>query len=420
MMQKILIYEENQDYMMLLKELLKNDNLFVEYINVMNFKEFKDNINNVKLVIIDERFLEKEEIKNLLYDSKKPFILLIDFNNNEIISKYGNEELIDYIIKTDLTNINYTKGIIEQYFKRENEKILLISKDEELIKKFTKFINRFNKSLIISNSFYEVPKILYRQRINIIFTEYFLETEKAIDSFDMINSLRTNYKKNTLSIIALTDYGRTKEGLSTKFLRTGGNDFLFKECNVIEFYSRLVANYEILDLFNKIEDRAIKDYLTNIYNRRYFFEYGSNKYMKSKRNNKDLYLIVMDIDKFKKINDEYGHDVGDLVIKEFVRGIRELIPTNNSLFARLGGEEFGLMIWDYKYEEIEKNLEEIMFYFRNKKIQIQEDKELQITVSIGVTNDYSEDLDKMMKISDELLYDVKNNGRNNYKIKLKD
>ena len=157
-----------------------------------------------------------------------------------------------------------------------------------------------------------------------------------------------------------------------------------------------------------LEEKSIRDPLTNAYNREYFESNYQRKIIQAKNNKKQLGLAILDIDHFKKVNDTFGHDVGDYVLIELVNKINNFSRTEDTLI-RWGGEEFLLMISIDSYQALFKVLENIRSLINNHYFQTVE----KITVSIGgsiyVPN---EAIKKAIKRADIALYSSKSNGRN--------
>lgn len=124
---------------------------------------------------------------------------------------------------------------------------------------------------------------------------------------------------------------------------------------------------------------------------------------------------MIDIDKFKSVNDTYGHPVGDIVLIEVVNTIKENLPTN-TLFGRLGGEEFAILFENISNEMILEVLENIRKNVEQKNIQIGDNKTLNVTISSGLAQkcENISNIDNLLKEADICLYEAKNGGRNQY------
>ena len=135
---------------------------------------------------------------------------------------------------------------------------------------------------------------------------------------------------------------------------------------------------------------------------------------KQKEKKQFLTVAMLDIDKFKNINDTHGHDVGDIAIKEIKRILDETLRTSD-LVARFGGEEFCIVLEDISVADTKALFEKVRKRFEDNIIKVNE-TEISYTVSFGVAYGMADSLDEMVKLSDHALYYAKENGRNQVKI----
>lgn len=157
-----------------------------------------------------------------------------------------------------------------------------------------------------------------------------------------------------------------------------------------------------------------KDHLTGAHNRRSYDE-QVRRYLQLHDIDKDpMTLIVLDIDFFKKINDAYGHDVGDFILKECVRLLQESFSREEDFIARLGGEEFGIILPGCNINAAVKMAEEAMNRIR-KEVFVEDKLEIRFTVSMGIAEIApNESADAWYKRADEALYESKQTGRNKF------
>jgi diguanylate cyclase (GGDEF)-like protein len=174
------------------------------------------------------------------------------------------------------------------------------------------------------------------------------------------------------------------------------------------------TNFKLEKLNDKLKDLSNRDPMTHAFNRRYFSEFSEKMLSLSVRNNQCVCLFILDIDKFKNINDNYGHSVGDKVIILLAQKLEEYVRTSD-IVARFGGEEFVIFlhntcidIAEKIAEKIRKNIEDIVVDTENG--------ELGFTVSIGVSqyDDEKDDnnIENTLKRADDSLYIAKKGGRN--------
>lgn len=160
-------------------------------------------------------------------------------------------------------------------------------------------------------------------------------------------------------------------------------------------------------LYKKIRENSIRDPLMGIYNRKYFFETLRN-IIKDDENRK-FAIVMVDLDDFKKINDEYGHQIGDIVLMEISKIILEGIESKDIL-ARYGGEEFIVYIHDIN--NIENKFEKIREAIESRNINSTTGNILNITATFGISIYKGNDLNKTVQQADESLYIGKSKGKN--------
>jgi diguanylate cyclase (GGDEF)-like protein len=161
----------------------------------------------------------------------------------------------------------------------------------------------------------------------------------------------------------------------------------------------------------ELETLNIKDSLTNVYNRRYYEQTIEKEMYNAKRYGYSLSVIMLDIDHFKKINDEHGHSVGDEVLTFYAKLIENSLRESDSL-CRVGGEEFLIILPHTNRDDAFEIAEKLRVLIQNSK------KIIPITMSFGVTEYISaESKDYLYKRVDEALYEAKESGRNRVVVK---
>jgi diguanylate cyclase (GGDEF)-like protein len=190
------------------------------------------------------------------------------------------------------------------------------------------------------------------------------------------------------------------------------------QANMIKTHTKLAMQTKQLKEANeKLEYMATKDYLTGINNRRNFFTIGNKILDLNLRNKESVYVAMFDLDKFKQLNDNYGHTTGDIALKEFTKQI-ELIKDEKDIFGRLGGEEFALIAVSTSKNDMIKKLNKMKDSIQNIIIK-KDDKEISFTVSIGLAQRLeNESFDELLDLADQQLYSAKTDGRNRIKVRL--
>jgi diguanylate cyclase (GGDEF)-like protein len=160
---------------------------------------------------------------------------------------------------------------------------------------------------------------------------------------------------------------------------------------------------------SRIQEESVRDYLTGLYNHRFFREELSKRIHEAERYDRTLGLILFDLDHFKRVNDEYGHQIGDRVLKEFGNLLQETTRSSDIVF-RYGGEEFAIILPEAELEDARQLADRIREDVAIHDFGI----DRQITVSGGVAEYPSDSNDEMnlIQIVDERLYEAKGAGRN--------
>lgn len=158
------------------------------------------------------------------------------------------------------------------------------------------------------------------------------------------------------------------------------------------------------------------DHLTSASNRKSFDEYLKKVVQMNKINNGQVSIIMLDIDFFKKINDAYGHDIGDFVLKECVHTLKQVFHKELEMVARIGGEEFVVVLPNHSIEHAIIRAEEAQKRIRNEAF-IQGSIDIRFTVSMGIAQLLeNETMSDWLKRADLALYQSKNSGRNKYTV----
>ena len=273
----------------------------------------------------------------------------------------------------------------------------------------------------------------------------FMENNSGIDSsdalgrslFDVFDDLSVEWFKHKAdTVIQLRNRAFTtweQRAYVFKFRNnrpiTGVTEYMYQNCTFIpvigttgKVQNLAVIVYDVTDIAtSKLELKAANDRLaqlsrtdglTQLYNRAYWEEMFSNEFKRQKRHAHDLSLIMFDIDHFKQVNDGYGHQVGDDVIRAVAEEVRQN-SRNTDIAGRYGGEEFALLLIDSDAENAMLFAERLRKAIENRRVSIP-DGELQVTVSLGVApwKETYHDYGAWIDAADKALYTSKDEGRN--------
>lgn len=171
------------------------------------------------------------------------------------------------------------------------------------------------------------------------------------------------------------------------------------------------------DYAEKLQQLATTDGLTAVDNYRSFMQKGIRELRRSQRIGKPLCVCLIDIDHFKSVNDQYGHNAGDAVLRQFADTVRKCMRLEDEI-GRIGGEEFGILLPHTRLSDALRVAERIRRMVEITSVRYGEGKDLFITVSIGLAevNPKSLTLEHVLAAADEALYKAKQNGRNRVEV----
>lgn len=412
---KILIIDDSSSICNTLKSLIESD---ID-INILIAKSLKESaqiilkekgVFDVILADLGLPDAPNGEVIDFLSKFSIPIVVLTGTDNIDIENKFRNKNIVDYIIKDGISALNYATLIVKRIILNKDVKVLVVDDSKSFVQKSVDLLNRYKINALCAFDGEEALEVLKANKdIKIVLTDYMMP---KLDGLELTKKIRRNYHKDELSIIVTSN--DTSKRIPAKFLKYGANDFLYKGFSNEEFFARINSNIEIIELFDEIKNKANKDHLTGLYNRRYLFNIGNEIYNDCKTKNKVFAIAIIDIDNFKRINDIYGHDIGDIALKE-VSVILNKNISSNGLISRLGGEEFCICFYNRNEDEIKELLEYIRKDFEKNVIEIK-DIQLKYTISIGCSFDFGLNMDAMIKNADEYLYEAKKDGRNIIKI----
>jgi diguanylate cyclase (GGDEF)-like protein len=292
---------------------------------------------------------------------------------------------------------------VGRLFRNVHTKILLIDDSDTFCAMVKGMLLIQGLQVVTASDGVEGLKLLGQQRdIKLVLLDYEMPN---MNGFDFLSRVRRKLGKDRLAVIGMA--GSRNARMSAQFLKLGANDFIEKPFTYEELICRVSQNLEMQENIEAMRHLAYHDYLTGMLNRRAFFEQAEIQFDENLKSGKLQAVAMIDIDFFKKINDRYGHEGGDVALKHFAVLLGDHFK--DDLVARVGGEEFSLLISDA--ENATAQCEAFRQCVEKSSVKFGE-VVITFTISIGIASQPQSTLDDMLKKADGNLYRAKETGRN--------
>ncbi len=240
----------------------------------------------------------------------------------------------------------------------------------------------------------------------------------GIDGYEVCQRIKKEDATSEIPVIMLTSKSEAAD--KVRGLEMGASDYVTKPFDEGELIARVNIHLQIRELHENLKEKnrqlkemANRDGLTGLYNHRYFQETISKDFQRAIRYHESLSCVMFDIDHFKKFNDNYGHQTGDMVLKTLGGLIEELIR-DSDLSARYGGEEFVLLMYHTAPKEALMIAERLRKAVEQYKFHA-DDLVLTVNISVGVAgfpHPEITDAKTLIECADKALYRAKDEGRN--------
>ena len=235
----------------------------------------------------------------------------------------------------------------------------------------------------------------------------------GMDGYQTVLELRKDEKTKNIPILFITSLDDEQNEI--KGLSFHAIDYIHKPYNIEIVKLRIQNNIERINKLQFAEKTSFIDNLTNLPNRRSFESKISREWKQAIREQKFLSILLMDLDNFKSVNDTYGHQQGDVVLKNVSEIFTRVLKRGSDFVSRWGGEEFIALLYNTHLGDAVKIAETIRREVAKANIPYGDDQFVKITVSIGVNSECPEknsSVEDFIKKADMALYSAKQNGRN--------
>lgn len=240
-----------------------------------------------------------------------------------------------------------------------------------------------------------------------------------MDGIDICRHIKANARFDARQVIMLSGYSSLESRVEA--LNLGADDYIIKPFHPIELLARVNASrrvvemqQQLVDMARQLQELSVRDDLTGIFNRRHFGATLDHAFDHSNRYHRPLSMAIIDVDRFKDINDSFGHQVGDAVLAEVAKRFSDSVRSSD-LLARYGGEEFVVLLPETQLEDAVTFGEKLRDAVASVPVPIAGGCALPVTVSVGaasLAHTQFNSPSEMIAAADQALYRAKRNGRN--------
>jgi two-component system cell cycle response regulator len=282
-------------------------------------------------------------------------------------------------------------------------RLLVIDDDADLRKLVIKRFQRTDLEIDEAWDITEAKRKMYQNAYDIIILDLVMYPESG---YILLQLLKDDPKLKWIPLIVLSGSNDVED--KVKCLELGADDYVTKPFHFKELNARVAR---LLARSHQFEQLSFRDGLTGAYNRRYFDNQITVELQRAKRNPVAMSLAILDIDRFKSINDTYGHQVGDQVLQ----GLSQVLRNNlrqTDLLCRYGGEEFVVLLLDTGEKEARDLMCGILEIVRTQTLAFFGEQPINITFSAGIGQWETQFTEAdWIAIADQRLYQAKEQGR---------
>ncbi|MBL0373192.1 diguanylate cyclase [Rhizobium sp. KVB221] len=346
------------------------------------------------------------EAVDFILSQNLPLIVFSGISSDQMREQIIAKKAVDYVAKSSEHSIDRLAAAVDRCLTASMAEILVI----DSVGKTTMpdSLRRCGFSPVVASNDAEALAVLDKARnIELVLVRADLAAKR---NFALVQTLRSRYGEDAIRIVGYSEV--TGHDDVARFLGGGGDEFIHLPVSAEDLAGRLSHVLGIHRRIRVLQRMASRDFLTDLFNRRYFFDLGPKLVEMSLRQSQPVSMALLDIDHFKRLNDTYGHEIGDLVLKAVSKKLISLVGESQHLVARLGGEEFGILFTGLDIEGAYDYCELVRKEISRVRVVVDEE-DLSVTISMGLANiSASETFDNYLNAADQYLYMAKHSGRN--------
>lgn len=337
-----------------------------------------------------------------------PTIVFTASFNEQVRDRIMEHSVVDYVLKDNEFALDNLVSAVRRAISNRKTRVLVVDDLVSARRALVDLLEAQQFMVAEAGTGVEALAVLDEYAdIELVVTDHHMPD---MDGYELTRRIRRRYGSDRLRVIGVSS--STDRLLSAAFLKAGASDFVYRPFVPEELACRIAHNVETLMQIKQLRAAASSDYLTGLYNRRYFYDQGPRIVNECLRESRPASVAILDIDHFKRLNDTYGHEIGDKVLKAVAMRLNSLFEGSDNLLSRLGGEEFAILFNELDSRAATALCDKVRADLATLKVNA-DGEDLSVTVSIGVAEivDY-ETFENYLNAADQFLYMAKHKGRN--------
>lgn len=357
---------------------------------------------------------DADTIVSFFAEHSIPTVVVSGFYDEKLRQRILGQHVIDYVLKSTPDSVDYLVWLVRRLERNRRIAALVVDDSASARAYAGGLLQLYGYRVLEAEDGERGLQMLESNpdiRLAIVDQEM-----PGMEGTEFVRRLRASRARDRLAVIGLS--GNSDVSLIPRFLKSGANDFLRKPFSREEFFCRVSQNIDQLELVGTLQDLATRDYLTGLPNRRHFIERGLRLLPRLQAEQRPVAAAMLDIDHFKRVNDTWGHEAGDLAIQAVANAV-QAHAREQDIVGRFGGEEFVLLSPDLDLAQANAHFESLRERIRDLEVPIGGEI-LRLTVSVGVcvsTDDSAREdlLRNLLAEADRRMYLAKAEGRNRVK-----
>jgi len=403
---KILVVEDQKAMAMLLKTTIEtrfNVEVLVAHSLAQAQAALEAHEGQIEIALTDLNLPDAPngESVTLLRQSGITTVVLTASYDEKLRVRMYQEHVADFVLKEGAAAIEYVIRLLTLLLTNSQREIWVVNVSDRMARKLSGLlsVHRFRVRIFEQKTTLEKELAYLTPSLLIIG-----DASQQTDWLYNLSTLRARFEFYALPIVACIENGGTQAAV--KYMKYGATDYIAEPFSAEEFYARINQNIEQQRTYQEIKTISETDALSGLYNRGYCFDQGEAQFNRWNQDGKHAFAMLVDIDFFKQINDQFGHPEGDKAIRFIADRLK--VYFDDFIVARFGGEEFIVVgAVENKYP--------VLAQAEKLRVAIEAESIVNLragfTISAGIAFSANR-FDQLISLADQMLYEAKKQGRN--------